>query len=365
MSEIEFALALKMVSSIGDIASKTLINTFGTAAAVFEADYNQLLAVPGITASKAKAIVEFKQFDVVNAELEKLHSAAIHLYYFKNSNYPLRLKAFPDAPFLFFGKGNLNLNPNKIIGVVGTRKNSEYGKDFTQNLIKHISHSGCTIVSGLALGIDAIAHQAALDNQLPTIGVLGSGILNVYPQKNLKLADDMCTTGGLISDYFSNDAPFAGNFPKRNRIVAGLCDALVVVETSIKGGAKITAEIANSYNKDVFALPGRPSDFNSYGCNFLIRHNKAILINEPTDLLSDLGWDISNNNAKKQLDFDFNLIEKHAEIVAILMQEKRVHIDFLLSKLVMDDFSSMSIKLLELEFAGVIRQLPGMYYEMR
>jgi DNA processing protein len=365
MSELEFALALKKVSSIGDIASKTLINTFGTATAVFDADYNQLIAVPGITEAKAKAILAFNQFDAVKAELELLNAAAVQLYYFKHTNYPLRLKAFADAPFLFFGKGNLNLNPNRIIGVVGTRKNSEYGKDFTQNLIKHISHSGCTIVSGLALGIDAIAHQAALDNQLPTIGVLGSGILNVYPQKNLKLADDMCSTGGLISDYFSNDAPFPGNFPKRNRIVAGLCDALVVVETSIKGGAKITAEIANSYNKDVFALPGRPSDFNSYGCNFLIRHNKAILINEPEDLITDLGWDTPVKNTNKQLDFDFNLIEKHADLVAILMQEKRVHIDILLSKLAMDDFSALSIQLLELEFSGVIRQLPGMYYEMR
>jgi DNA processing protein len=365
MSELAFALALKMVSGIGDIVAKTLINTLGSAAAVFEADYHQLLEVPGVSEAKAKLIVEFNQFEAVQAELEFLEKEAIQLYYFKHTNYPVRLKSFPDAPFLFFGKGNLNLNPNRIIGVVGTRKNSEYGRDFTQNLIKSLSHTGCTIVSGLALGIDSIAHQAALDNQLPTIGVLGSGLMNVYPQRNLKLAEDMYSTGGLISDYFSNDVPYAGNFPKRNRIVAGLCDALVVVETSIKGGAKITAEIANSYNKDVFALPGRPSDFNSYGCNFLIRHNKAILINQAEDLLTDLGWDQSSKKSKKQLDFDFNLIEKHADLVSILMQEKRVHIDYLLSKQSADDFSSLSIKLLELEFSGVIRQLPGMYYEMR
>lgn len=365
MTEIEYALALKMLPGVGDMVAKLLINACGNASGVFNKPYNELVSIPGVSEKQAQSVLKGINYRELEIEIERIQSESIQIFYYKETNYPLRLKSFPDAPFLFFGKGNLRFNPQRIIGIVGTRKNSEFGKDFTQHLVQSLSNTGCTIISGLAIGIDSIAHQEALKNNLPTIGVLGSGILNLYPTKNLQLAMQMEAEGGVISEFFSLVPPLPENFPKRNRIVAGMCDALVVVETSMKGGAKITAEIANSYNKDVFALPGRPADYNSLGCNYLIRQNKAVLINQPDDLLTDLGWKDESKQSQTQLDFDFNLIEKHADIIAILMQEKRIHFDSILYKVTSEDASTLSMKLLELEFSGVIRQLPGKLYEMR
>lgn len=365
MTEIEYALALKMVPTIGDITAKNLLLAMGSAKAVFNSNYQNLIAVPGMQAKQAESILAFKDFAHVKEEMNHIQSLSLQVFCYGMSHYPVRLKSFPDAPFLFYGKGNLNLNPNRIIGIVGTRKNSEYGKDFTNSMVQSLKSSACTIVSGLAIGIDAIAHQAAVANQLPTIGVLGSGFHHFYPTKNRNLAEEMAQLGGVITDYYCDVKPLPENFPKRNRIVAGLCDALVVVETSVKGGAKITAEIANSYNKDVFALPGRPTEYHSLGCNELIRQNKAILINHPDDLLTDLGWTASTQQSPKQIDFDFNLIEKHADVIGVLMQGKRVGFDVILNALVEQDSGTLSMKLLELEFSGVIRQLPGNYYEMR
>ncbi len=365
MTEIECALALKLVPTIGDITAKTLLLACGNPKAVFNSSFHELLAIPGVQAKQAEAIVSFNNFRAVQQELNHIQSNELEVYCFGNSNYPVRLKSFPDAPFLFFGKGNMNLNPNRIVGIVGTRKNSEYGKDFTLALVEALKTTSCTVLSGLAIGIDSIAHKAALANQLPTIGVLGSGFNHFYPTRNKGLAAEMTQNGGVISDYFCEVQPYPENFPKRNRIVAALCDALVVVETSVKGGAKITAEIANSYNKDVFALPGRPTEYHSLGCNYLIRQNKAILINHPEDLITDLGWSAPHQHALKQHEFDFNLIEKHAHVIEVLMQKKRVGFDAILNELLSEDAGSLSMKLLELEFSGVIRLLPGNLYEMR
>ncbi len=357
------ALALKLIPGVGDIIAKSLVMFFGSAKEVFKKSAAQLVKVPGVGPQTAADIVKKRDLSKAEREFEFVHKQGIKVFYFLDDNYPSRLKAIPDSPIIFFGDGNLNLNPARILAIVGTRKCSEYGKELCEKLVDAVKDQSCLVISGLALGIDTAAHKYSVDLKVPTIGVLGSGLKKIYPYQNKTLAELMKENGGVLTEFISNTPPDAENFPKRNRIVAGMCDALVVVETAIKGGAKITAEIANSYNKDVMAFPGRPNDEYSLGCNQLIRENKAILINSPDDLLKDLGW--KTKGAKPiQHSLFLELSEEEGKIIEILRQKKSVAIDDLAFALKMDQ-SYLSLKLLELEFSGFLRALPGKCYELR
>ena len=358
-----YALALKLTPGVGDIIAKSLVMFFGSAQEVFKKSVAQLSKVPGIGQQTASDIYHKKDIKKAEKEFEFIEKNGIHVFYFLDDNYPSRLKSIPDAPILLFGSGNLNSNPARILAIVGTRKCSEYGKELCKELVGSIKDQSCLILSGLALGIDTAAHQYAVDLQVPTIGVLGSGFKRIYPYQNKNLAEQMKYNGGLLTEFISTTPPDAENFPKRNRIVAGMCDALVVVETAIKGGAKITAEIANAYNKDVLAFPGRPNDEYSLGCNQLIRDNKAILINSPDDLLKDLGWDYSYRKPQQQSLF-FQLNEEEGRIIEMLRTKKSMGIDDLAFALKMDQ-TYLSLKLLELEFSGFLRVLPGKCYELK
>lgn len=360
--ELIYQISLKLVPGIGDVLMKNLIAYCGSAEAVFQEKQQKLILIPGIGEVLAKSIYQFKNFDRANKEVEFIKSNNIQTHFYLNDNYPFRLKELADAPSLLFSKGNLNLNPTRMVGIVGTRKASEYGKVFTQNLVEELKNHGVQIVSGLAIGIDSIAHKSCTDKNIPNIGVLAHGLDQMYPNQHQALAKKMLECGGLLTEYPSKTQPEKENFPKRNRIVAGLCDVLVVVETAIKGGARITAELANSYNREVMAVPGRTSDYYSKGCNYLIQDHKAHMLIEPNDLIELMGWS-DKNKRNNPIDLFQNLPKEEKEIAQFIRGKVKANLDEIAFELNLDP-GHLSLKLLELEFLGILRSLPGKSFEL-
>jgi DNA processing protein len=274
------------------------------------------------------------------------------------------LKQCHDSPLMLYYKGTADLNAPKIVAMVGTRKATEYGRDMCRKIVEGLIEHNVLIVSGLAYGIDTWSHKAALDNKLETVGVLGHGLDRIYPFANRSLAEKMTETGGLLCEYMSNTTPDRENFPMRNRIIAGISDAVVVIEAGITGGALITAEIANSYNRDVFAVPGRIVDQHSEGCNKLIKINKAALIQSANDISYLLNWDqvkVPTKNIQRQL--FINLSPDEELIVNTLKEKGDLDIDTLLIETTMLPAKAASV-LLNMEFEGIIRCLPGKVYRL-
>ena len=314
----------------------------------------------------AKSVIKSKSvLEQAEKELRFIEKYKIEPLFFTDENYPKRLKYCSDSPILLYYKGNTNLNCEKIIGVVGTRKPSNYGKEKTQELISELSQSGALIISGLAYGVDVLAHKTALDVNLQTVGVLAHGLDRIYPQLHDKIAKRMIKQGGLLTDFRSGTNPDAVNFPKRNRIVAGLCDALVVVESKRTGGSLITATIANSYNKDVFAFPGRAGDPLAEGGNGLIKKNRAVLIENAADLLYAMGWQEEDKKGAKtkQIPLQLNLSAEEQLILNLFSSRESLQIDEIchLSQL---SISSVSSLLLQLEFSNLIKSKPGKIFEL-
>jgi DNA processing protein len=261
-------------------------------------------------------------------------------------------------------RGNANLNTSRIISVVGTRYNSDYGKMVCEKMIEELQSENILIVSGLAFGIDTIAHKAALKHNLQTVAVLAHGLDRIYPQQNKSLAKQITGQGGLLTEFISNTNPDKQNFPKRNRIVAGICDAVIVIESSKKGGSLITAELGNGYNKDVFAIPGRTNDSKSEGCNYLIKNNKAALINSADDFLEMMNWKQTAKPAsKKQRELFIELTPDEKIVVDILQHRESIQIDELYFKSGLSS-SAVAAALLMLEMQNVIVSLPGKVYKL-
>jgi DNA processing protein len=264
---------------------------------------------------------------------------------------------------MLYYMGNGDLNTQKIIGIVGTRKASEYGKACVENLAQNLAETGCLILSGLAYGIDIHAHRDALKYNIPTVAVLAHGLDRIYPSQHTNTAKKMLDNGGLLTEFISTSNPDRENFPKRNRIVAGLCDVLIVVETADKGGAMITAELANEYNKDVAAFPGRVNDEYSAGCNSLIKKNKASLITNAEDLNYLMGWNTGKPKPITQHILPLDLSPAELELYNYIKTKSKIGIDEIAFALQVDS-SNISLQLLEMEFKGLIRQLPGKVYEL-
>ncbi len=288
----------------------------------------------------------------------------VDVLFYTDGTYPKRLKNCYDAPVLLYSKGNANLNPHKVISIVGTRNATEYGKQLCRQLIAELQQYPVLIVSGLALGIDVAAHKECLKLDIPTVGVLGHGLDRIYPSQNRATADKMIENGGLLTEFPSGTLPGRENFPQRNRIVAGVADATVIIEASTKGGALITAEIANSYDRDVFAFPGRVNDEFSEGCNFLIRNNKAALLSCMADLAFSLGWEKEDGkkDISEQLVLPIDLSSDERRLFEIIKDNKTpLAIDDLSIKSNMT-VSQLSMNLLNMEMQGYIRSLPGKTY---
>jgi len=363
-TDLLYQVALTLVPQIGDVHAKALLKIYGSARAVFAAKKKELDHVEGIGTVRARSIKNFTDFTRAEEELRFIEKYKISPLFITDDAYPKRLLNCYDSPVLLYYRGNADLNTSRIISVVGTRNNSDYGKMVCEKMIADLQAENILIVSGLAFGIDTIAHKAALQNNMQTVAVLAHGLDRIYPPQNKTLAKDITGQGGLLTDFASNSNPDKQNFPKRNRIVAGMCDALVVIESSKKGGSLITAELGNGYNKDVFAIPGRVTDTKSEGCNYLVKNNKAALISSAADLLEMMNWNtVPKPKTNRQRALFVELSPDEKIVVDILQQQDNIQIDELYFKSGLSS-SSVATALLMLEMQGVVQSLPGKLFKL-
>ena len=362
-NQLAYFIALQMVPNVGPSISKNLIAYCGGPENVFIEKKNHLLKIPGVGPVIASSIISFKDFERADKEMEFIAKNRIKALSYLDPAYPQRLRDVDDAPIVLFTKGNADFNTAKVIGIVGTRRATDYGKEVCARLVGEMKDYNVTIVSGLAYGIDYQAHRNALNNDLPTIAVLGHGLDKLYPAEHNAIAKEMMNKGALVSEYISETIPDKTNFPERNRIVAGMVDALIVVESGIRGGALITAEIAWSYNRELFAVPGNLDAEVSAGCNRLIKLNKANVIESVNDIAYHLAWDIKKpDKAKPKMDMK-GLSPNEKAIVDILSSNGKIHIDKLAATL-QKPTSDLSVSLIEMEFMGLIKALPGSFYKL-
>jgi len=363
-SDLLYQIALTLVPNIGNVHAKALTNIYGSAEEVFQAKRKELETIEGIGIVRANCIKAFQNFSIAEEEIKFIEKYKITPLFITDKNYPQRLLNCYDSPILLFYRGIADLNSSKIIALVGTRNNSDYGKTICEKMIEELNDQNILVVSGLAFGIDTIAHKAALKNNLQTVAVLAHGLDKLYPPQNKLLAKQMTEQGGLLTEFMSNTNPDKQNFPRRNRIVAGISDAIVVIETSTKGGSLITAELGNGYNKDVFAIPGRTNDIKSEGCNYLIKNNKAALITNADDLLENMGWkEQKKSSPKKQRELFIELTADEKTIVDILQQTESIQIDELYFKSGLSSSATASA-LLTLEMQNIVTALPGKIYKL-
>jgi DNA processing protein len=361
-----YQIALTMLPKIGSAMAKNLLSYCGSPEAVFKASKDTLDRVPYIGYERVNAISNADVMEEAEKELKFIEEYKIKTLFFTDPEYPQRLKSCSDSPILLYYKGETDLNTERIVGIVGTRKATAYGKDLTKKIVADLSKANILIVSGLAYGIDVTSHQAALENNLKTIGVLGHGLNTIYPSGHKNIAKKMVEQGGLLTEYKSTDIMQATNFPNRNRIVAGVCDAIVVVESAIGGGAMLTADIANSYNRDVFAFPGKTTDKVSAGCNLLIKTLRAKMIEGAQDLLVEMNWDapVGQEKLKKpKSQLALNLSEEEQKIYNVLNEKKELAIDDLSEDIGIHS-SILAATLLEMEMNNIIMSLPGKRYKL-
>ena len=360
--ELLHMIALTRVPNIGDVHIRSLLQHLGSAQDVFRARRKHLESVPGIGTVRAASIRSNRDLSRAERELHFMESHRIRALAFGTVEYPTRLHNCYDAPVLMFFRGDADLNARRVLSVVGTREPTEYGREWTSRLMAELAPFAPLIVSGLAYGIDTVAHRKALRNGLATVGILAHGLDRIYPHSNRSMAREMTEQGGLLTEFLSGTPPDAQNFPRRNRIVAGICDAVVVVETGEKGGSLITVDIANSYNRDVMALPGRVNDPRSRGCNRLIRENRAHLVTEGRDIVEMLNWDVeTKEGAARQRMLFTELSETEQAILSAIRDKGPLHTDEI-GRLCGLRSSEAASGLLNLEMAGLLRSLPGAKY---
>ncbi len=355
-------IALTKINGVGPVIARYLLSHFQDAEAVFSASKKELLTISGIGNRLAAAVSEARVFHEAESELKFIEKHRIQTLFWNEKRYPKRLSECPDAPLLLYYKGNMDLNTPRIISIVGTRNATSYGKSICSEFIRDLQPYGIIVVSGLAYGIDSHAHQNALTYGLPTVGVLGHGLDRIYPSANREMATQMVDQGGLLTEFPSGTNPDKQNFPMRNRIIAGLADVTIVIEAAIKGGALITAEIANTYNRDVCAFPGNLNQEFSAGCNYLIKTNRAHLITGAKDLGYLMNWGVDEKPAQpKQLPLHVTLSKTEQQVYNTIYSVGQITIDELSRRLQWPQ-SKLAIALLEMEIKGVIAALPGKLY---
>jgi len=364
--ELLYQLSLTLIPNIGPVQAKILLQHCN-AEEIFHAKKSYLEKIEGIGPVRAASITAFKDFSTAETEIKFIEKYKIKPLFLTDAAYPKRLLNCYDSPTLLYYKGEADLNAPKTVAIIGTRSHTDYAKQVTEKLVKDLTEQQVTVVSGLAFGVDAIAHKAAVKNGLPTVGVLAHGLDQLYPPEHTGLAKDMIRQhGGLLTEFRSGAKPDKHHFPTRNRVVAGMCDATVVIETGLKGGSMITAELANSYNKDVFAFPGKVTDTKSAGCNYLIKNNKAMLLTDAAELVEVMQWEdrVKNRKQKKsQRELFIELSEDEKIIVAILREKENVHIDEINGKSGLSS-SAIAGAMLNLEIQGIIASKPGKIYSL-
>ncbi len=357
-------LALHFIPGLGDRLIRQLISYCGSAEKVFTTPRGKLRKIPGIGLVTAEAIITGKPFALAEKELRFTERSHTELLFFIDEKYPSRLRQVVDAPTLLYAKGTMDLENPRIVAIVGTRQATAYGRECVENLVRDLVPHRALIVSGLAYGIDIHAHKQALRNKLPTVGVMGSGIDVIYPPSHREVANRMMESGGLLTEHPFGTQPDAHNFPARNRIVAALADAVIIVEAAEKGGALITADIANSYNKDVFAMPGNLRQSHSEGCNNLIKSNRAHLLTSVKDLEYIMNWDRAAGNSKTEpLNLEAFTSEEQRILRVLLDNHKQMMIDEICWRTNLP-INQVATLLLTLEFKGAAVAMPGKIYKL-
>ena len=360
-----YQIAITLAKGIGLITARQLVDSFDDISVLFSGKKQVLQENPQIPRKILNEIYQSEILKRAESEIEFIQKNQIIPLFIKDVDYPSRLKDCVDAPILLYKRGNADLNAEKIISVIGTRNSTVYGKEMTENLIQDLKavYPETLIVSGLAYGIDICAHKAAIKNEMSTVGVLAHGLDILYPHLHRNTAREMIENGGLLSDFISKTNPDKQNFIKRNRIVAGIADCTVVVESASKGGALITVSIAESYNRDVFAYPGKVTDSYSLGCNNLIKERRAALITCAEDLFREMCWDKEEKKKTIQKSIFIDFSEDEQMIVDVIKQADKIQLNQLSYKV---DFpiSKLSSLLFGLEMKGVVQCLPGGIYRI-
>lgn len=357
-------LRLQKSKAIGDILAKKLIVHVGDVEQVFREKAATLQKINGIGDHVLKYLFDEKNKECAEQELNYIKKNSIQYSYFLEDEYPINLQNCIDSPMLLFKDGNINLQNNKIISIVGTRNMSSYGRDFCTKIIADLAEYNPLIVSGFAYGVDICAHKEAIKNKLQTIAVLAHGFEQIYPKIHKKYINQVNENGGFLTEFWSEEQPLRENFLKRNRIVAGISKATIIIESAEKGGSLVTADIANSYDRDVFAVPGRTTDIYSKGCNSLIKYNRATLLTSAKDIVKMLNWDIKERPKKsiqKQLFVELN--EKEQKIYNLLSEKGAQLLDVISLECAIPMYQLAAI-LLQMELKGVTKPLPGKMFEL-
>ncbi|MBQ6745543.1 MAG: DNA-processing protein DprA [Bacteroidaceae bacterium] len=360
------AIALTLCEGVGHINAKRLIDEVGSASAVFENRLHLRELIPDVSQRLVNMLDCPDAFKRAEKELNFVEKNHITCLTIKDENYPSRLRECEDAPIVLFFKGNADLNRLHMVSMVGTRMATQYGKQFCADFVRDLSAlcPDATIVSGLAYGIDVHSHRAAIDNHLTTIGVLAHGLDRIYPSQHRQIAKEMLSNGGLLTEFLTDTEPDAYNFISRNRIVAGMTDVTIVVESASKGGSLITASLANTYNRDCFAVPGRINDEKSKGCNHLIRDNKASLITNAEDFVNAMGWQTPSAKPEAiQRNLFVDLTDEETLVVNLLQQRGDLHVNTLTVEANMPIHQLTSL-LFGLEMKGVVKALVGGVYHL-
>jgi DNA processing protein len=363
-----YQIGITLIKGIGNITARQIIDSIEDVSLLFTEKKHILERLPGVSRRIIAEIRNPSALKRAEKELHFIEQKRITPLFIRNDAYPRRLKECVDAPVMLYYKGNANLNSDKIVSVVGTRNATPYGREITDNLLIGLAEKfpNLLVVSGLAYGIDVVAHRAAIRNSLPTVGVLAHGLDRIYPFDHRDIAAAMLDKGGILSDFLSETNPDRQNFVKRNRIIAGLADCTIVAESATKGGALITANIADSYNRDIFAFPGRTADRYSAGCNMLIKQRKAALITSAEDLITEMNWNEDRNKTKNsavQRKLFLTLNEDEQTVANILSKTGNMQLNILAVESNMP-VSKLSNLLFELEMKAVVKCRPGGIYEI-
>lgn len=364
---LKYLIALSLFPGVGAINSRKLLAYMGDIESVFKASKSDYMSIPGFGENLARSIID-KRGEILaraDAEMEFIERCNIKAYTYLDKDYPVRLSQCEDAPIILYTKGDANLNAARIIAIVGTRNATAYGREMVESIVSDIStvDRNVIVVSGLAYGIDISAHRASLKHSMPTVGVVGHGLDVLYPSVHASVAKEMIANGGaLVSDFPSKTKIDPGNFLRRNRIIAGLADCVIVAESANKGGALVTSDIANSYNREVMAVPGRVIDAMSVGCNSLIKQNKAAVIESANDLLAYMNWE--QRTAPRQQLLFVELDELETVIIDFLKQQSETATIDDITRASGKSIQTINAKLVDMEFKGLIKCLPGKKFKI-
>ena len=356
-------LRLQKCKAVGDILAKKLIVNVGDVSQIFKEKATSLSKINGIGNHVLKHLFDEKNVKLAAAELKYVQENRIAYSYFLEDDYPTNLQHCIDSPILLFQDGNIDFSNQKIISIVGTRNMSSYGRDFCNQLVKDLAQYNPIIVSGFAYGVDICAHKAAVKNNLQTVAVLAHGLDEIYPKVHKKYINQVSENGGFLTEFWHNETPLRENFLKRNRIVAGISKATIIIESAAKGGSLVTADIANSYDKDVFAVPGRTTDLYSKGCNNLIKNNRAFLLNSAEEIVKMLNWDLYEKPKVIQKQLFLDLDEKEQKIYDLLHEKGKQMLDVISLECNIPIYQLSAI-LLQMELKGVSKPLPGKMFEL-